>query len=161
TGASGRLAIQIAKHLGAKKVIATGRQARSFDELRLLGADVTIPLLQTSEALEKAFMDEFQHGVDIVLDYLWGVSAETLLIAAAKAGRGGVPVRYVQIGGIGGADINLPAAALRASGLQLMGSGIGSIPASKLLRAIYGVFQAAPAAGFKIATKPVPLADVA
>ena len=97
TGTSGRLAIQIAKHLGAKKVIATGRQTRLFDDLRLLGADVTVPLIQDRDALENAFKNEFQQGVDIVLDYLWGMSAETLVIAAAKAGPEGVPIRYVQI----------------------------------------------------------------
>jgi NADPH:quinone reductase-like Zn-dependent oxidoreductase len=160
TGTSGRLAIQIAKHLGAGKVIATGRQTKSFDELRLLGADVTVPLLQDRDALEKAFQNEFQQGVDIVLDYLWGTSAETLLIAAAKAGPEGVPIRYVQIGSISGANINLPSAVLRSSALQLMGSGIGSIPFPRLLQALQGVLQAAPVAGFKVATQCVPLAEV-
>jgi NADPH:quinone reductase-like Zn-dependent oxidoreductase len=160
TGTSGRLAIQIAKHLGAKKVIATGRQTKSFDDLRLLGADVTVPLIQDRDALEKAFKSEFQQGVDIVLDYLWGMSAETLLVVAAKAGPEGVPIRYVQIGSISGANINLPGAALRSSALQLMGSGVGSIPFPGLLKAIQGVLEAAPSAGFKIATKPMPLAAV-
>jgi NADPH:quinone reductase-like Zn-dependent oxidoreductase len=160
TGTSGRLAIQIAKHLGAKKVIATGRQTKAFDDLRLLGADVTIPLLQDKDALEQAFKNEFQQGVDIVLDYLWGVSAETLIIAAAKASPEGVPIRFVQIGSISGTDITLPAAALRSSALLLMGSGLRSVPFPKLLEAIQGVFNAAPSAGFKIAVEPVPLADV-
>ena len=160
TGTSGRLAIQIAKHLGAKKVIATGRQTRSFDELRSLGADVTVALTQDGDSLEKAFKNEFQQGVDIVLDYVWGMSAEKLIIAAAKAGPEGVPIRYVQIGSMSGSDINLPSAALRSSALQLMGSGIGSIPFPRLLQAIHGVLQAAPSAGFKIATQRVPLADV-
>jgi hypothetical protein len=117
-------------------------------------------LIQDREALEKAFKNEFQQGVDIVLDYLWGMSAETLVIAAAKAGPEGVPIRYVQIGSISGTNINLPSAALRSSALQLMGSGIGSIPFPRLLKAIQGVLEAAPSAGFKIATEPVPLADV-
>jgi NADPH:quinone reductase-like Zn-dependent oxidoreductase len=160
TGASGRLAIQIAKHLGAKKVIATGRRVESFDELRLLGADVTVPLVQDRDTLEGAFKNEFERGVDIVLDYLWGLSAETLVIAAAKAGPEGVPIRYVQIGSSSGTNIDLPSAALRSSALQLMGSGIGSIPFPKLLSAIRGVLEAAPSAGFKIATEPTPLADV-
>jgi NADPH:quinone reductase-like Zn-dependent oxidoreductase len=160
TGASGRLAIQIARHLGATKVIATGRHTRSFDDLRRLGADVTVPLTQDRDALEHAFKHEFQQGVDVVLDYLWGVSAETLVIAAAKAGPEGVPIRYVQIGSMSGANINLPSAALRSSALQLMGSGIGSIPSPGLLNAIHGVLQAAPSAGFEIATESVPLADV-
>jgi NADPH:quinone reductase-like Zn-dependent oxidoreductase len=160
TGTSGRLAIQIARHLGAKKVIATGRRVESFDELRLLGADVTISLAQERDALERAFMSEFEQGVDIVLDYLWGTSAETLVVAAAKGGPGQVPIRYVQIGAMSGATINLPSAALRSSALQLMGSGMGSVPLPGLLEAVRGTLEAAPSAGFKVATKTLPLASV-
>lgn len=160
TGSSGRLAIQIAKHLGAKKVIATGRQTGAFEELLALGADVTVPLVQDKEDLERAFRKEFEQGVDVVLDYLWGPSAESLIVAAAKASPESQAVRFVQIGSISGANVDLPGAALRSSGLQLMGSGIGSVPLQRLLASIQGVLAAAPEAGFKIATKPVPLADV-
>ena len=160
TGASGRLAIQIAKHLGAKKVIATGRQVRQFDDLRRLGADAVIELTEDREALEGAFRHEFSQGVDIVLDYLWGPSAETLLVALAKASPDGVPVRFVQIGAIGSANINLPGAALRSTALQLMGSGIGSVPLPKLLKTIQNMLEAAPGAGFEIATECIPLASV-
>ena len=160
TGASGRLAIQIAKHLGAKKVIATGRQVRQFDDLRRLGADAVIALTEDREALEQLFKREFSQGVDIVLDYLWGPSTETLVIAAAKASPEGVPVRFVQIGSIGGASINLPGAALRSTALQLMGSGIGSVPLPKMLKAIQNMLAAAPGAGFEIATECLPLASV-
>ena len=158
TGTSGRLAIQIAKHLGAKKVIATGRQAG--DELRALGADVTIRLVEDRDLLEEAFRKVFHDGVDIVLDYLWGISAQALIIAAAKAGPQGVPIRYVEIGSISGRDITLPSAALRSSSLQLMGSGIASVPFAKLRDAIKGVLQAAPSAGFAAVIEPVPLAEV-
>ncbi|HTY50294.1 MAG TPA: zinc-binding alcohol dehydrogenase family protein [Steroidobacteraceae bacterium] len=161
TGTSGRLAIQIARHLGAGKVIATARNVQAFEELRRLGADVTIALVPDRDALEQAFKSEFQHGVDIVLDYLWGVSAEALVIAAAKAGPEGRPIRYVEIGSMSGTTISLPGAALRASALQLMGSGIGSVPLPRLLKAIQGVLEAAPAAGFKVAAAPMPLAEVA
>jgi NADPH:quinone reductase-like Zn-dependent oxidoreductase len=160
TGISGRLAIQIAKHLGASRVIATGRDSAAFGELHALGADVTIPLTADRDALEAALKREFAQGIDVVLDYVWGTSAETLLIAAAKAGPDGVPIRFVQIGSIGGANINLPAAALRSSSLELMGSGIGSLSLQGMVRAIKGVLDAAPSAGFTIATKSLPLADV-
>ena len=49
---------------------------------------------------------------------------------------------------------------MRSSALELMGSGIGSVPFSGLLNAIHGVLDAAPAAGFTVATESVPLADV-
>ena len=161
TGASGRLAIQVAKHLGAGKVIATGRNAAAFDELRALGADETIALTPDRHAMEKAFMARFREGIDVVLDYVWGPSAETLIVAAAKAGPEAVPIRFVQVGAIGGADIALPGAALRSSALQLMGSGIGSIPQPRILAAIRGVLEAAPTAGFRVATRTMALADVA
>ena len=161
TGASGRLAIQVAKHLGAKRVVATGRNAAIFDELRALGADATIALTPDRDALETAFKKEFRAGVDIVLDYVWGPSAETLIVAAARAGADAVPIRIVQIGAASGADITLPGAALRSSALQLMGSGVGSIPQPRILAAVRGVLEAAPRAGFKVATRTLPLAEVA
>ena len=161
TGASGRLAIQVAKHLGAKRVVATGRNTAAFDELRTLGADATIALTPDRDALETAFKKEFRAGVDIVLDYVWGPSAETLIVAAARAGADAVPIRIVQIGAASGADITLPGAALRSSALQLMGSGVGSIPQPRILAAVRGVLEAAPQAGFKVATRTLPLAEVA
>jgi len=158
TGTSGRLAIQIARHLGAKKVIAAAR--RPADDLRALGADATVQLVEDRDALGKAFEKVFEDGVDIVLDYLWGTSAETMIVAAARASPEGVPIRYVEIGSMSGRDITLPSAALRSSSLQLMGSGLASVPFAKLLEAIRGVLNAAPSAGFKAVIKPVPLADV-
>jgi NADPH:quinone reductase-like Zn-dependent oxidoreductase len=160
TGASGRLAVQIAKHLGAKKVIATGRNLEALKSVAALGADVTIPLVDDEAELEGRFTREFAQGVDVVLDYLWGKSAERLIIAGAKAGAEAVPIRFVQIGSVSGADITLPSAALRSSAIVLMGSGIGSIPFDRLLIAIDGLFRATVPAGFKIATNAVPLSDV-
>ena len=161
TGASGRLAIQVARHLGAKKIIATGRNAAAFDELHALGADATIALTPDRDALETAFKARFRDGVDVVLDYLWGPSAETLILAAAKAGADAVPIRIVQIGALGGSDITLPSAALRSSAIQLMGSGIGSVPQPRILAAIRGVLDAAPQAGFKVSARALPLSEVA
>ena len=67
----------------------------------------------------------------------------------------------LQIGAASGTDITLPGAALRSSALQLMGSGIGSIAQPRILAAIRGVLEAAPAAGFKVSTRVMPLAEVA
>jgi NADPH:quinone reductase-like Zn-dependent oxidoreductase len=160
TGASGRLAVQIARRLGASKVIATGRNIEALKSVVALGADVTIPLVDDATELEDRFSDEFAQGVDVVLDYLWGKSAERLIVAGAKAGAEAVPIRFVQIGAVSGPDIMLPSAALRSSAIVLMGSGIGSIPFGRLVRAIDGVFRATVSAGLKVATNPVPLSDV-
>jgi len=160
TGTSGRLAVQIARYLGAKKIIATGRDTEALKSVAALGADVTIPLVAEEAALDDAFKTQFAQGVDVVIDYLWGHSAERLLTAAAKAAPEAVPIRFVQIGSTGGSDITLPSALLRSSAIEMMGSGIGSIALDRLVHAVRDLFAATAPGGFAIAFKPVPLADV-
>lgn len=160
SGTSGRLAVQIARHLGAKKVIATARNADALESIAALGADVTIPLVEDVGALEVTLKEQFAAGVDVVIDYLWGPSAEQILIAAAKAGRDAVPIRFVQIGSTSSQDITLPSAVLRSSAIELMGSGIGSIPLDRIVSAISELLQATGPAGLQIDTTPVPLPDV-
>ncbi|EDT41142.1 quinone oxidoreductase family protein [Burkholderia ambifaria] len=160
TGASGRLAVRIAKHLGAAKVIATGRNAAALQALLKAGADAVVSLQQDDADLARALEPHFRAGVDVVLDYLWGASAQTLLGAAAKATPGGRRLRFVQIGSIGGADLLLPGAVLRATAIEVMGSGLGSVSVPGLLGAIRGVFDAAAPAGLTIDTRTVPLSEV-
>jgi NADPH:quinone reductase-like Zn-dependent oxidoreductase len=160
TGTAGRLAIQIAKYLGAGKIIATGRNVAALKSLEALGADVTVPLDTNFEVLEGAFQEQFAHQVDVVLDYLWGQSAEHLLIAAARSASGALPIRYIQIGAISAGSINLPSAVLRSSTIELKGSGLGSIPLNRFLRAIEEMLQATIPGGFIIATQAMPLSSV-
>ncbi len=162
TGSAGRLAVQIAKHLGAGKVVATGRNSARLDALRALGADVTISLEQSDEALRRRFQEEVGAGVDVVLDYLWGHSAEVFFSALAGSGSGEAAprLRYVQIGGAGGPVISFPASVLRSSGLELLGSGLGSVSHAGLVGAIGVMLQAAVPAGLTIDTEAMPLAEV-
>jgi len=167
TGTAGRLAVQLAKHLGAGKVIATGRSAEELEEVKQLGADVVIPFSlgmthpSGAKDYENALKQAFASGIDVVIDYLWGESAKTIIVAIAKAVEDGTPVRFVHVGEAGGeANIDLPGAALRSSAIMLMGSGVKSVRLSTLLQAIKSVFEAVQPAGLKIATTVVPLSEV-
>lgn len=167
TGSAGRLAVQLAKHLGAGKVIGTGRNEGELKELVSLGADVVIPFTMGSlhpvgeKQYEKTLIAEFAHGIDVVIDYLWGESAKTVIMAIAKAVEDARPVRFVHVGGASREEnIELPGAALRSSTIQLMGSGIKSVPFSKLLGSIRNAFDAVVPAKLQIATKAVPLSAI-
>jgi NADPH:quinone reductase-like Zn-dependent oxidoreductase len=167
TGTAGRLAVQVAKHLGASRVVATGRNESELKELTSVGADVMIPFtLGTSNPLgakhyEQALMAEFAHGIDVVIDYLWGESAKTIIVTVAKAVEDARPVRFVHVGGASREEnIELPGAALRSSAIQLMGSGVNSVPFPKLLDTIGNVFDAVAPARLQIATKTVPLSAI-
>ncbi|MGG7976287.1 zinc-binding alcohol dehydrogenase family protein [Klebsiella aerogenes] len=158
TGSAGQLAVQIARYFGAKKIIATGRNTQA---LAALAADECINLTADEQTLNAQFAAASAGQIDVVVDYLWGRSAELLLPMLAKYTPGDKPVRYVQVGSLAGADIALNGAVLRAAPLQLMGSGIGSLTMPQLLAATGEMLQAAVPGQFTIATTPLPLRDVA
>lgn len=157
TGAAGMLAVRIARHLGAARVIATGRTEAV---LRTLGADAVVALTGDDETVEAAFRKHFAEGVNVVLDYLWGTSARSMLVAAAKAGTDGVPVRFVQIGSASGAEISMPAAVLRSSAVEMKGSGLGSVSLPHLVASIDGILKAAGEVALELDHQVIPLADL-
>lgn len=157
TGSAGRMALDIARHFGARKVVAVGRNRARLEEL---DADVKIAL--TDDA-DQALRAEFDQGVDIVLDFVWGEPASRVLKAAAgnRASRTGEPrLRYVQLGTAAGEEIPLRGDMLRSSGLELMGSGIGSLSVRDLVIGAGELLAASPAAGFESPFAGVPLAQV-
>jgi NADPH:quinone reductase-like Zn-dependent oxidoreductase len=161
TGAAGTLAVQLARHLGAGKVIAAGRDAAALERAAALGADVTISLLQDAGTVEAALAEQFSgDGVDVVLDYLYGQRAETLLAAIGRTRGISRPVRYVVVGGLERQEITLPSAVLRAAPLAVMGSGIGSVPFTEFTSAAGVVLRAAVPERLHIDTTTVPLAEV-
>ena len=163
TGVAGQLAVQIAKRMGARHVIAAGRNPQALEKLKVLGADAVISLDQDQGPLVGAFRSQLaEAGVDVVLDYLWGRPAEGVLEAISQKGlrKAGARVRFVQIGSSAGTTISLPAATLRSSGLELLGSGFGSASLDQLRQALAEFFQAAAKEPFHFHTKAAPLRDV-
>ncbi len=142
TGASGALAVQVAKKLGAGRVLAAGRDREALEKLP---ADEVLLL----DDLAKVGTRE----IGVVLDYIWGPPAEVTL--NALRGRS----RYVQIGSLAGDDVRVPARVLRSTGLTLMGSGIGSVPMAAFAREIPRFLEIA--AGLDLEAVEVPLRDVA
>ncbi len=164
TGSAGRLAVQLAKYLGAGRVIGTGRNEAELQKLLSVGADAVIPFQLGSgnpyeaKLYEQALTAEFAHGIDVVVDYLWGESAKTVIVAIAKSAEDAKPVRFVHVGAASGdLQVEIPSAALRSSAIQLMGSGAKSVPFAKLLDAIAKVFAIANDAKLQIATRTEPL----
>lgn len=165
TGVTGKIAVQIAKHYGAKKVIATGRNEQSLQELLLFGADEIIQLPQNGEAfISQLKKIHEQNPIDIVIDYLWGQSAEWIL--SALKGNGGFSnrTRYVTVGGMSSDTITLSSSILRGTDIQISGSGMGSwTPAeTKLLitEILPEMFQLAADGKLKIETVNIDLEDI-
>jgi len=161
TGVAGQLAVQVARRLGARRVVAVGRNPVVLAKLTHLGADSVLSLRPDAKEVVAALADEWDRGgIDVVLDYVWGAPAEqTLQVIAEKAA--GSRIRYVQIGAMAGDNISLPAAVLRSTGLELMGSGFGSVSMSKIFESLAQFLQAAGKEPFSMELDPLPLREVA
>lgn len=123
TGVAGRLAVQIAKLLGAGRIVATGRDAAALESLRDLGADALIDTDVSDDDLIATYRAERHEGFDVVIDYLWGRPTELLSQALVPEGFGyATPTRLVQIGESAGPVIELSAEAIRTSGLEIYGA---------------------------------------
>lgn len=162
TGVAGQLAIQIAKHLGAGRVVAAGRNQASLSTLQALGADASISLNAADDELAEAFSREAAvASFDIVLDFLWGHPTEVLLAALTRRGFPSAKsgTRLVQIGDSAGPVISLPATALRSAAITIVGSG-AMPPLSVLSEAFQQLMNLAAGDQLRIDVEPVPLSDV-
>jgi NADPH:quinone reductase-like Zn-dependent oxidoreductase len=84
TGNAGRMAIQVAKRLGAGSVVAAGRSRERLAPLAGVGADVTLALDDASDPSHRQDISD----IDVVLDYLWGrPAAEAMRAARSTAAR--------------------------------------------------------------------------
>jgi NADPH:quinone reductase-like Zn-dependent oxidoreductase len=127
TGFTGRVALQIAKHYGAKKVMVTGRNEQSLQDLSDLGADEIISVKQDDEQFLAQLKETHKNSpIDIVIDYLWGHTAELILASLMGKGSFTHKTRFVSVGSMTGDLIQLSAANMRSVDLQLTGSGLGS-----------------------------------
>lgn len=160
TGVAGRLAILIARLLGAGRIVATGRDEDALSELRDLGADATINTAVDDVALIQAFGEEVGSGYDVVLDYLWGRPTELLTRALIPTSFAlGKPTRLVQIGEAAGPGIRLTADALRTSGLELYGAARNA--ATGMASAYQQVVDWVRAGELVISVEAMPLSRIA
>ncbi len=163
TGVIGQLAVQMAKLLGASRVIGAGRNERMLSMLSELGADATIQLDQPQDPLKDAFARAAgDQGFDVIIDYLWGRPTEALLAAITKSDFAVVTkeTRLVQAGESAGPTISLPAAVLRSTALTILGTA--GIPSREVLEEAMQQVMARGARGeLRIETERVPLADIA
>ena len=126
TGATGRVAIQMAKNRGAACVIALGRESSGLSKLSALGADILINTTQDDETFTTELNEILQlNQPDIVVDYLWGHPTELILKVMNKVI--GKRVKFLTVGEMAGSTIHLPSSLLRSGKIELLGSGIGSI----------------------------------
>ena len=162
TGVTGKMAVRIAKLLGAGRVVATGRNQTALEGLREIGADATISLARHATELSEVFAGELgESGFQVVIDYVWCQPAEAFFAAMTRKEFATIETetRFVQVGESASPTVTLPAAVLRSTAITIMGSA-GIPPYNVLVDAFQQVIGYAASGDLQIDTERVPLAEI-
>jgi NADPH:quinone reductase-like Zn-dependent oxidoreductase len=162
TGASGQLAVQLARELGAGRVVAAGRNTSVLDRLLGRGADAAVRVDTDPVDLRAAIADAAAGPVHVIIDYLWGPPTEAAIAAITHAGlRHTAPrVRLVEVGEMAGPTISLPASVLRSSGLRILGSGAGSVDPAVVVAALSRIMPRIADGSLRVPVRQARLDDV-
>ena len=160
TGNAGTMAIQVAKLLGAGRVVGAGRDPARLNALTTVGADEVVQLIPDAGASAEALAIAGAE-VDIVIDYLWGMPAQQAMMAllSARSDRSRV-LNWIQVGAMAGPTIELPSVALRSANLRLQGNGQGAVSTEAYLAELPSLVDQIHAGTIAVKANPKPLADV-
>ncbi len=160
TGNAGLMAVQIARLLGAGRVVGAGRDPGRLGALTSLGADEVVPLTGDQDATDRA-LGAAAGEVDIVIDYVWGKPAEHAIMAllTSRADRSRA-MNWIQIGAMAGPTIELPSVALRSANFRLQGNGQGAVSTAAYLAELPSLVREINAGTIAVKANTVPLADV-
>jgi NADPH2:quinone reductase len=154
TGSVGSLAVQVAKLLGAGRVVAVGRDADRLRRVQGLGADAVVEL--DGDDLEARLVGSFAGAPPtLVLDLLWGRPVEA---AAAVAGAG---ARIAHVGQSAGPTASLMSAHVRGKQLQILGYSNFTVPYDALAQGYRDLLGHAAAGKIVIEVEASPLDRIA
>lgn len=158
TGNAGSMAVSVADHLGAGRVVAAGRNRDRLDWLRSHGASETVALTDDADETS-AELAHVAGQVDIALDYVWGAPAELAMRAILDARVDHAQLLdWVHIGDTAGPTIAIDGDALRSNALRISGSGFGS--SNMEPAALQGLADAVASGALAVTPRIAPLADI-
>jgi len=160
TGNAGTMAVQVARRLGAGRVVGAGRDLERLRALGPAGADDVVRLTDDGDATDAALAAAAAES-DIVLDYLWGGPAERAMAAllTARSDRSG-PLDWIQIGAVAGPTIEMRSQFLRSANLRLQGSGQGAVSPQTYVAELPALVIEISAGTIAVQANTRPLADV-
>jgi NADPH2:quinone reductase len=151
SGVVGQIAVQAARLLGAKSVVAAARDEQARERARAeLGADAVVDLRDT-HGLTDRYRDAAGGDVDLVLDAIWGPPAAAAIAALRPGGR------LVQVGNASGATTEIPARAIRTGVRSILGHTNAAASQEAKAAAFQAMCRHAAAGELTVPVEEVPL----
>jgi NADPH:quinone reductase-like Zn-dependent oxidoreductase len=166
TGGFGQAIVQVARALGAGRVVAAGRNQQRLDRLAATADDsgsdaaptgaapISTVLLDPDPAAFVQQLEKTGGKVDVVVDTLWGPYAQPALAALAPTGR------YFNVGGAAGGEATISAGLLRHGQLKMAGFSATALSAEEGNAACKDVFDLAVAGRLNLPIDTYPLDDI-
>jgi NADPH2:quinone reductase len=150
SGVLGTIAIQVARLLGARRVIAGARDERALAKARELGADATVDL-KNPEGLTERIREASGGQLHVVLDPVWGIPGAAAMEALSPHGR------FVQVGQAAGNEATIKSGVVRGRPLSILGYNNFVMPWEELAAAYRQLVGYAAAGQLKVDYEMLPL----
>jgi NADPH2:quinone reductase len=150
SGVLGVIAVQVARLLGAGRIVAAARDEQGLARSLDLGADATVDLKKT-EGLTERIREASSGQLNVVIDPLWGVPGVAALEAMSPFGR------FVQLGASAGAEAVVRSGVVRGRFLSILGYSNFSLPWEDLAAAYRALIDYAAAGKLTVEVELLPL----
>jgi len=150
SGVLGAIAVQVARLLGAGRIVAGARDDQGLARSKELGAHATVDLKQT-DGLTERIRDASGAQLNVVIDPLWGVPGVAALEAMSPFGR------FVQLGASASAEAVVKSGVVRGRYLSILGHSNFSLPWEDLAAAYRALIDYAAAGKLTVEVEVLPL----
>lgn len=154
-GVVGQVAVQAARLLGARHVVAGCRSGDSRERARAAGADAVVDTAGGDvDELAGRFAQAADGGYDVIVDPVFGVPASAAARLLAPGGR------LVNLGGSAGEEAVFDSSTLRSRSAAVLGYTNNALSGEQRRDALRTVLDHAAAGRLSVAYDTVPLEDV-
>ena len=150
SGVLGAIAMQVARLIGAGRIVACARDERSLARAKELGADAVVDLKQTAGLTDR--IREASGGqLNVVIDPVWGVPGVAALEAMSPLGR------FVQLGQSAGPEAVVKSGVVRGRYLSVLGYTSFLVPWEEQAAAYRKLIDYAASGQIKVEFELLPL----
>ncbi|MBR7743110.1 zinc-binding dehydrogenase [Phycicoccus sp. BSK3Z-2] len=156
-GVVGQVAVQAARLLGARRVVAAARSERAREAAVASGADVVVPLVDGEDAadLTSRLVEAAEGPIDVVVDPLAGVPGTAAVGALADGGR------LVNLGSSAGPAVTVDSATVRSRSAAVLGYTNNALTPQRRAEVLRTVVDHAAAGRLHVTHEVLPLDRVA